>query len=168
MSVAHYMTIIGKKQNLITQGCSTLESIGNGYQQGREDQILVHSFDHGVYRPQGAQSGGRIHRPVTITKALDKSTPLIYNAVASGEILSLCKIDWYRVSPKGFQGHFFTTEFKDAIITSAHTVSPQFNDPAFAHITQVETVSFTYRTIVWTHEASRTVGSDYWHDGALA
>lgn len=168
MPVPSYMTIIGTQQNLITQGCSTLESIGNSYQVGREDQILVESFIHGVYRPEGGQSGGRIHRPLTITKALDKSTPLIYNALASGETLSLCKIDWYRISSKGFQEHFFTIELKDAVITASDVVSPQYNDPACAHITQVETVSFAYRTIVWTHEVGRTVGNDYWRDRSLA
>ncbi|GKW17185.1 hypothetical protein PEC301937_31340 [Pectobacterium carotovorum subsp. carotovorum] len=34
-----YTSINGQKQGLISSGCSTLDSIGNRYQTGHEDQI---------------------------------------------------------------------------------------------------------------------------------
>ena len=168
MPMPPYLTLIGEKQKLITQGCSTLESMGNNYQLGREDQILVESFHQHFYRPKGAQAGGRVHGPVTITKVFDKATPLIFEAWRTGETLSLCKLDWYRISPRGFQEHFYTMVFKDAVITNIDLTMPNWRDPAFAHVTQLEAVTFAYRTITVTHENCGTMGSDNWHDGSLA
>ena len=168
MSMPTYLTIIGEKQKLITGGCSSLESIGNNYQLGREDQILVESFDQHFGRPQGAQSGHRVHGPFIITKMLDKSTPLLFEAWRTGETLSLCTLDWYRVSPGGFQEHYFTMVYKDALITDIHISMPRWRDPAVAHITPLETVTFTYRTIASTHETCGTMGSDYWDEGTSA
>lgn len=166
MPLPPYLTIIGEKQKLITEGCSTLESIGNNYQLGREDQVLVESFEHHFYRPEGAQSGGRVHGPVTITKAFDKATPLIFEAWRTGEILKLCKLEWYRNSPTSGQEHFYTMEFTDAVITNISLTMPHWRDPESAHVTQLEAVTFAYRTIISTHEISRTTGSDYWHGGS--
>ncbi|MEA9994744.1 Hcp family type VI secretion system effector [Pseudomonas sp. 10B1] len=168
MPMPPYLTIIGEKQKLITEGCSSLESIGNNYQLGREDQILVESFDQHFGRPQGAQPGHRVHGPFTITKMLDKSTPLLFEAWRTGETLSQCKFDWYRISPNGFHEHFFTMVYKDALITDIHIAMPHWRDPAFAHITQLETVTFTYRNNSSTHETCGTTGSDYWNEGASA
>ncbi|MDY7562943.1 Hcp family type VI secretion system effector [Pseudomonas sp. 10B1] len=168
MPMPPYLTIIGEKQKLITEGCSSLESIGNNYQLGREDQILVESFDQHFGQPQGAQPGHRVHGPFTITKMLDKSTPLLFEAWRTGETLSQCKFDWYRISPNGFHEHFFTMVYKDALITDIHIAMPHWRDPAFAHITQLETVTFTYRNNSSTHETCGTMGSDYWNEGASA
>ncbi|MDE9504281.1 type VI secretion system tube protein TssD, partial [Xenorhabdus bovienii] len=44
MSYMIYLTLNGKKQGLISAGCSTLDSIGNRYQKGHEDQIQVLSL----------------------------------------------------------------------------------------------------------------------------
>ncbi len=50
MSYMIYLTLNGKKQGLISAGCSTLDSIGNRYQKGHEDQIQVLSLDHSMTR----------------------------------------------------------------------------------------------------------------------
>ncbi|PHM36269.1 hypothetical protein XIS1_1110067 [Xenorhabdus innexi] len=52
MANSIYVTIKGKLQGLISQGCSTLDSIGNKYQLGHEDQVFVLQFNHGVARAQ--------------------------------------------------------------------------------------------------------------------
>jgi type VI secretion system secreted protein Hcp len=162
MSFASYLTLIGKKQNLISEGASSFESIGNNYQNGREDQIFVRSFNSGFFRPQGAQGDGRMHRPLMITKSVDGATPLIMEAFRTAETLSLCQLELYRISPKGFQEHYFTIRLKDAVIFDQDIVSPDVLDPAYAHLAPVEKVCFSYRTIAYAHEVRRTEGSDYW------
>jgi type VI secretion system secreted protein Hcp len=162
------MTIIGEKQKLITEGCSSLDSIGNHYQVGREDKILVESFDQNFHTPEGAQSDGHVHGPFTITKMFDKASPLLFEAWRTRETLSLCKLECYRISPKGFEEHFYTIVFKDAVITNIHNSIPQWRDPAVAHVTQLEVVTFAYRTITLSHEVCGTMGSDYWRAGSLA
>ncbi len=45
-----YLTITGRKQGLISSGCSTYDSIGNKYQTDHENEIYVYSFDHNISR----------------------------------------------------------------------------------------------------------------------
>jgi type VI secretion system secreted protein Hcp len=162
MPLPSYLTLIGKTQKLISEGAASIESIGNNYQQGRENQIQVRSFNSGFFRPEGAQADGRMHRPLIITKAMDGSTPLLMTAFRTAETLSLCELEVYRISPQGFQEHFFTMRLKDAVIFDIDVVSPDFLDPACAQIDPVEKVCFSYRTIAWTHKVRGTEGSDYW------
>ena len=67
-----YMTIIGKKQGLISAGCSSQDSIGNKCQAGHEDEIMVLAYSHNMAAGNdGTTSGGRgKHMPVVITKIL--------------------------------------------------------------------------------------------------
>src|SRR5690554_2104254 len=84
MPTPAYMTIEGTKQGLITAGTFTEDSVGNIFQEGHEDQILVQAFDHQVIIPRDPQSGQptgqRVHKPLMITKVFDKSSPLLFNA----------------------------------------------------------------------------------------
>ncbi len=41
-----YMSITGTKQGLITAGAFTEDSVGNTYQEGHEDQVMVQGFNH--------------------------------------------------------------------------------------------------------------------------
>ncbi len=67
-----YVSITGKNQGLISAGCSTFDSIGNRYQSGHKDQIMVHSFEHTISRDLKVK-----HGPISFIKPLDKSSPLI-------------------------------------------------------------------------------------------
>ncbi len=42
MATPAYMSITGTKQGLITAGAFTEDSVGNTYQEGHEDQVMVH------------------------------------------------------------------------------------------------------------------------------
>ncbi|MBV5885453.1 type VI secretion system tube protein Hcp, partial [Pseudomonas aeruginosa] len=46
-----YMSITGTKQGLITAGAFTEDSVGNTYQEGHEDQVMVQGFNHEVIIP---------------------------------------------------------------------------------------------------------------------
>ena len=166
MPTPAYMTIEGELQGLITAGTFTEESVGNVYQEGHEDQILVEAFDHNVTLPRdpqsGQPSGQRVHGPIEITKVFDKSSPLLYAALTSGERMRKCKIDWFRTSSTGTQEHYYSIELEDAIIVDIQATMPNCQDPNKAHFTHLEKVSFTYRKITWTHEVSGTSGHDDW------
>ncbi|MDP5566664.1 type VI secretion system tube protein TssD, partial [Pseudomonas aeruginosa] len=53
-------------------GAFTEDSVGNTYQEGHEDQVMVQGFNHEVIIPRDPQSGQptgqRVHKPVVITK----------------------------------------------------------------------------------------------------
>ena len=166
MPTPAYMTIEGQQQGLITAGNFTEPSVGNIFQEGHEDEILVEAFKHDIVLPRDPQSGQptgqRVHQPIVITKVFDKCSPLLYNALTSGERLTQCKIDWYRTSATGTQEHYFTIELEDAIIVDIKAYMHNCQDPNLAHFTHLEDVSFTYRKISWTHEVSGTSGYDDW------
>lgn len=95
MANVSYMTITGKKQGLISSGCSSNPSIGNKCQMGHEDEIMMLSYSHNMIGGNdGSVTGGRgKHMPVVIIKNLDKSTPLLAMALHDGEEIE-CKINF--------------------------------------------------------------------------
>ena len=172
MPTPAYMTINGEKQGLITAGTFTEASVGNIYQEGHEDEVMVQGFEHQVVLPRdpqsGQPSGQRVHKPVKISKVFDKCSPLIYNSLTSGERLPSVKIKWYRTSAAGTQEHYFTTELTDAIVVDVQARMPNCQDPSLAHFTHLEDIYMTYRAINWTHEVSGTSGSDDWRSPVSA
>jgi len=166
MPTPAFLSIEGATQGNITEGAFTQESVGNVYQEGHENEILVEAFSHTVTVPTDPQSGQptgqRVHKPLTITKVFDKSSPMLYKALSSGERLPKCEIKWWRTSSEGVQEHYFTTKLEDAIITNISARMPNCQDPSQAHFTHLEDVSFSYRKITWTHEIGSTTGEDDW------
>ena len=166
MATPAYMSITGTKQGLITAGAFTADSVGNTYQEGHEDQVMVQGFSHEVIIPRDPQSGQptgqRVHKPVKITKVFDKSSPLLLAALTSGERLTEIEIQWFRTSAAGTHVHYFTTKLEDAIIVDIKDYMHNCQDPSNSHFTHLEDVEFTYRKVTWTHEVSGTSGSDDW------
>lgn len=172
MPTPAYLTLQGTKQGLITAGTFTEDSVGNIYQEGHEDEILVQAFTHHVIIPRDPQSGQptgqRVHKPLQITKVFDKSSPLIFTALTTGERLTECTLKWYRTSASGTQEHYYTIKLEDAIIVEVQSSMASCQDPNMAHFTHLEDVYFTYRKITWTHEVCGTSGSDDWRSPVAA
>ncbi|MCB5205260.1 Hcp family type VI secretion system effector [Neorhizobium sp. T786] len=166
MPTPAYISIEGATQGPITQGAATEDSIGNIWQEGHEDQILVQGVDHIVTIPRdpqsGQPSGQRVHKPFKFISSLNKSTPLLYNALTSGEMLTKCEIKWYRTNTAGKQEHFFTTKLEDALVVDIDCCMPHVQDPKNADFTQLITVSLSYRKITWEHTVAGTSGADDW------
>ncbi|WNW12003.1 Hcp family type VI secretion system effector [Pseudomonas sp. DTU_2021_1001937_2_SI_NGA_ILE_001] len=166
MATPAYMSVTGTKQGLITQGAFTAASVGNIYQEGHEDEVMVQAFAHKVLIPRDTQSGQpsgqRIHEPACVTKVFDKASPLLLAALTSGEVLTEVVIKWYRTSAEGKQEHYYTTRLEDAIIVDIRDYMHNCQDPKNAQFTHLQDVYMSYRKITWTHEASGTSGSDDW------
>lgn len=157
MPMTSHMEITGKNQGKIDGSCDM---------EGREDTILVYALDHKVHIPRdpqsGLPSGKRIHSPLTIDKEIDKSSPMIYQALCSGEQLSDVTIRKYRIDPTGAEEHYFTITLEDAIIVEVTPYMPLAflaqNEP-YRHM---EKVSFTYSKIKWKHEVDSKESEDSW------
>ncbi|MBB1605033.1 Hcp family type VI secretion system effector [Pseudomonas citronellolis] len=166
MPTPAYISIQGKTQGNITQGAFTSDSVGNVYVEGHEDEILVQEIKHRIATPtdpqSGQPSGQRVHKPFVFTSALNKATPLMYQALASGEMLPKVEVKWYRTSTEGKQEHFFTTHLEDATIVDIVTALPHAQDATKAEYTQLVEVSMAYRKITWTHAIAGTEASDDW------
>lgn len=90
-----YMTITGEKQGLISGGCSAQDSIGNKCQTAHLNEIQVLAFVHNM--AQVDNSNHATHGPIVITKNIDKSSPLLAQALDQFEKLN-CVLDFYRIS----------------------------------------------------------------------
>jgi type VI secretion system Hcp family effector len=154
-----YMTLTGKAQGLISAGCSTQDSIGNKCQAGHRDEIMVLSFNH--LMEHIGNSSRATHQPIMITKNIDKSSPLLAQALASLEQVD-CTITFYRVSAYGVQEKFFTVEATGArisrlVVDMPHAILESDDDAQ-------EQVSIRYRDIRWVHHLAGTTGYSSWGD----
>ncbi|CAM3460982.1 type VI secretion system protein [Pseudomonas floridensis] len=152
-----YMTITGKVQGKISAGCSSPESIGNKCQTGHLDEIMVLSFTHNMANIDNIKYA--THRPVVITKHIDKSSPLLSQALANREPVD-CTIDFYRTSPSGVQEKFYTIEIREGVIADLtldmpHAILQNDAEPQ-------EHVAIRYRDIIWTHRVANTTGYASW------
>lgn len=172
MPTPAYINITGKLQGHITAGAFTSESVGNIYVEGHENEILVQEIEHEIMIPtdpqSGQPSGRRVHKPFIFTSSLSKATPLLYQALVNGEVLSEVEVQWYRTSDEGKIEPFFTTRLEDAIIVSINTVLPHVQNTDNEKYTQLIKVSMTYRKITWDHTVATTTGSDDWRKPTVA
>lgn len=166
MPTPAYLYIEGVTQGVITQGAFTADSVGNVYVEGHEDEVLIQAISHSIMVPTDPQSGqptGQCkHSPMTVTCALNKSIPLIMNALTNGERLTRVEVRWYRTSTDGRQEHFFTDLMNDAIVTNLVRNLPHAQDPSAADYTQLVNITFNYLKITMEHTKSSTSGSHSW------
>ncbi|MGE8068400.1 Hcp family type VI secretion system effector [Pseudomonas sp. NPDC089569] len=166
MATPAYMSVTGKDSGLMTKDAFTAESVGNTFQEGHEDEVMIQAFSHEVTIPTDPQSGQatglRVHKPIVITKVFDKASPLLLAALCSGEDITLVEIKWYRTSANGTQEHYYTTKLEGAKIVHIKDYMHNCQDPATAHFTHLQDVHFSYRQITWNHVTASTSGSDDW------
>ncbi|MDC9582704.1 Hcp family type VI secretion system effector [Xenorhabdus sp. PR6a] len=150
MSHIIYLSLKGKKQGLISAGCSTPESIGNRYQKGREDQIQVLSLNHSMSCDQNVN-----HQPVSFVKPIDKSSPLLAMAIDGNELLDASFVH-YRTSQMGQLEFFYEIKLTSAtIVDISYNYPHSINDNgAIPH----EVVMLDYKSISCNHIAAGTSG----------
>ncbi|KQT68464.1 MULTISPECIES: Hcp family type VI secretion system effector [Pseudomonas] len=157
MAIPGYMTITGKTQGLISAGCSTPDSVGNRYQAAHTDEIMVLSYSHNLANLDNSHRA--THAPVIVTKVVDKSSPLLAQALANREEID-CKINFYRTSPQGQQEKYFSVSIDGAVLTELNLDMPHVilhNDAE-----PQEQVAIRYRGISWVHHLAGTSGHASW------
>ena len=166
MPINAYMSVMGVTQGAISADANTDESMGNKYQSDHSDEITVIAFNHEVFIPRDPQSGQpvgrRVHGPVTIRKRFDKSSPMLYQALCTGERLSTVEVHWYRTTMEGEQEHYFTHILEDALIVNIKGDMVLTTDVSQDYRDHEEEIMMTYRKITWKHEVATTEGSDDW------
>ncbi|MFJ7793789.1 Hcp family type VI secretion system effector [Pseudomonas sp. NPDC096950] len=156
-----YMSITGKRQGLISAGCSSQSSIGNKCQIGHEDEIMVLAYSHNMTTGNdgGYSSNRGKHLPIMITKNIDKSSPLLASALHEREEIE-CTIHFYRTSPAGGQDKYYSVR-----LTGAKIAHLNLQVPHSIHMNEdqpQEMVSIRYRDISWTHVQAGTSAYSFW------
>jgi type VI secretion system secreted protein Hcp len=157
MALNAYLRLTGEIQGEIN---------GSVTQAGREDSILVISVGHQVTSPRDAASGmptgKRQHKPITITKEVDKSTPLLYMALANNENITDWNLRFWRPSHSGKEIQFYTVQLVNARVVDIRFEMLNNNYPENMQHAEREHVSFTYQKIIWTYENGGITAEDDW------
>ncbi len=160
-----YIKFTGATQGEISKDATTSASIGNSWREGHESESLVYAFDMNAIVPRdpnsGAVIGTRRHQPSSFLKPLDKSSPLLWQALSTGETLEV-EMKFWRTSLAGAQEHYFTIHYTDAVLVDGKIILPDINDDTNNSRGDQEKFSFTYRKVEWTHEKAGTSASDDW------
>jgi len=160
MAIHGYMTMTGRQQGLISAGCSTTESIGNRCQSAHRDEIMVLSFSHSLASLDNTKAA--THRPVLITKHVDKSTPLLAQALTNREIVE-CKINFFRRNNNSEYEHYFQITLSDGLLVDhriemPHSILLNDQDPQ-------EYLAIRYGFVGWDHLGANTSGYANWGEG---
>jgi type VI secretion system secreted protein Hcp len=133
---------------------------GGATQKGREGMIIVDAIDHSVVVPldasSGLASGRRSHKPIVITKGIDKSSPALHQALAQNEVLSEVTIQFFDAGRDGVERNHYTIVLKNARVAGLRHVMLDNNKPDQARLPAYEELSLVYESITWT-----------WNDGGL-
>ena len=163
MALNAYLRLKGAKQGDIK---------GSVTQKGREGRIAVIAVTHDIVSPRDAASGQatgkRQHKPLVITKELDKASPLLRAALVSNEHLTSLTLDFF--APKaagpaaaaGAEFNDFTISLTNASIASIELVMPNNKNPELAKLATYEEIAFTYQKITWTWNDGGITASDDW------
>jgi len=157
MALNSYMTLTGA-----TQG----EIKGSTTQAGREDQIEIYGWSHEIVSPRDAASGlptgKRQHKPITITKAIDRATPALMTALASGEAITELVLRAWRPSKTGAEEQYYTIKLTDAAIAGIRQEQLNNKYPENMQHQIREHITFTYKQITWTWMEGGLTAEDDW------
>ena len=138
MSSPIYMSIKAKKTGQIK---------GPVTQNKLEDTIKLLTFDHELRIPvkeeNGMPSGKKVHSAITVTKELDKATPLLLQALATADPLSEVKFQF--VEPNG--NVYFTVTLKEAALCGMRTFCLNTANPLNGPFNHMQEIKFTFTEI---------------------
>lgn len=152
-----YLTLRGEVQGNIQGGVT---------RQGLEGTIEVVGFNHEVLSPRDAASGlptgKRQHKPLTIIKAVDKSSPLLMLALVNNENLRDVTLRFYRPSNTGQEVQYYTIKLTNASISTIKTIMLNNKFSEYSNQEVMEEISFTYQKIEWIFENGGITAEDDW------
>jgi type VI secretion system secreted protein Hcp len=157
MALNAYMRVTGETQGDIK---------GSVTQKGREDSMMIIAFNHEVFAPRDAASGlptgKRQHKPITVTKELDKATPLLMSVLVNNENITKWEARFWQPSKSGQEFQFYTIELVNASIASIRTEMLNNKYPENMQHKEREHISFCYQKIIWTFEDGGITAEDDW------
>ncbi|MBC8954920.1 Hcp family type VI secretion system effector [Xenorhabdus sp. PB62.4] len=151
-----YLKMMGNKQGLISSGCSTVDSIGNKFQKGHEDEILVNELSSNLSMHQNVN-----FQPIDIRKPIDKSSPLLSQALTSNEILT-CEFFFYRTAMSGGLELYYKVKLTEASLVNINFFCP--NSVTHNDAQPEESLSIKFKSITWEHVTAGTSSYSIWDE----
>ncbi|ENR8891409.1 type VI secretion system tube protein Hcp [Citrobacter koseri] len=144
MSDIVYLKLIGEQQGDISDGCGTTDSVGNRWQRNHVNEIFVFSLSSGV---TNTGKGANL-QSLTFSKQIDKSSPLLANAINNNENLFLA-FWFYRINRYGQWEKYYYIQLRGASISriQLRIIKDEID---------TETISVDYDYILSKHLISNT------------
>lgn len=138
---------------------------------GRGDKIAGLAFHYDVKSPRdmasGMASGKRQHGAITFTKAVDSSSPQIFQALVGNELLKSVTFDFRGVNANGEEFVFYQITLSNAMVSEVEQYSGTGTGAAVtAKHTSVsdalllEDVSVTFQRIEVQSQVGKTMAAD--------
>jgi len=162
MALNAYLNLKGQKQGDIK---------GSVTQKGREGKIMVIAVSHEIVSPRdpasGLPTGKRQHKPLVITKELDKSSPLLQSVLTQNENIPSWMLEFWTPQLSAQQGvgaekQHYTIELVNANIASIAFRMLNNKNPELTRYTEYEEIAFTYQKITWTWKEGGITAHDDW------
>jgi type VI secretion system secreted protein Hcp len=164
MALNAYLKLKGTKQGEIK---------GSVTQKDRVGKIMVIAVSHDIVSPRdpasGLPTGKRQHKPIVITKELDKSSPLLYNVLVNNENISEWQLQFWTPQLSAQQGVGSEKQHYTIKLTNANIASIAFRmlnnkNPELTRYAEYEEVAFTYQKIEWTWQEGGITSEDDWQN----
>jgi type VI secretion system secreted protein Hcp len=112
-------------------------------------------------------SAERQHKALVITKELDRSSPILHQALGSNETLKECELQFWApqlraTTGTGTEVQHFTIRLTNASIASIRMQMPNIRDPELMKLETFEEIAFTYQKIEWTWTDGGITAVDDW------
>ena|ERR1035437_678406 len=147
-----FLSVTGQKQGVIKGGVN---------EKGHEGQMWLYRYHSEVVSPRDPQSGlptgRRVHKPITITKPIDRSTPLFAQALVTNENLSEVILHIYDNNREVYQIKLINANISD--ISQEMSLNQTSTG---ARLPVLENISFTFQKIEWRWLDGGTSASDNW------
>lgn len=157
MSHSAYLKVTGQKQGKF-KGQVTLP--------GRADSIRVYSGSHEIVSPRdpasGLPTGKRMHKPFTLVKEIDCTSPLFMNALVTNENLKEVVLQLWQQDRAGRDVPLYSVRLTNASLASVRMVIAPETLPGSILPPEREELTFTYQNIVWVWEQGGISAADEW------
>src|SRR4029453_15413727 len=124
MGLNAYAKVKAKQQGDIKGSCDI---------EQHKEEIEIWGWSHEVLSPRdaasGAPTGKRQHKPFTVTKPVDKSSPLLMSSLVNNEELTEVTMVIYRPSPSGTEEHYYTIKLEGGKISTIRQEKLNNNNP---------------------------------------
>ena len=156
------VTIEGSKQGVFKGSAGA-----RGLTAGKIEGVAFH---YAVKSPRdaasGMASGKRMHSPVVFTKAVDASSPQLFQALTTNESLKSVVFEFYGAEGKGMEATIYTVKLVNATVSEWKQYAGDASDGGRVTSTDgstLEDVSLHFQKIEIEHKAGKTMAIDDWY-----
>ena len=159
MAYEFYMQIEGQKQGKL-KGESTREA----WKDWAPCYYIEYSANVPTDRDRGTAAGAVRHMPITVSKEWGASSPQIFTALCTNEVLKKVTFSFTHRNKDGTEEVYYTIVLVNAVITEYKQYTPEASKTEHQQMTtkELENVSFRFQQITVTHKVAKTEATFNW------